>query len=161
MTFPTGTTIPVNNLNSPSSDPSLARADLLQAVQVINQIIASANLANGVLVLNASGKVTAARLPNILSVTGDLSLSPSTGVINVNRVLRLQNTYVSDLGTAAVGTETPTAGDLVYLVDGDAGQPCVGCYDGTVWRVLRLMTQVGDVGAVLTATATLSAEADA
>ena len=161
MTFPTGTTIPINNLNSPNSDPSLARVDLLQAVQALNQLIASANLASGVLILNGSGQVTAARLPNALTVTGDLSLSPTTGVINVNRVLRLQNTYVADLGTAAVGTETPTAGDLIYLVDGDAGQPCIGCYDGTNWRVVRLMTQVGDVGAALTSTATLAAEADA
>jgi hypothetical protein len=161
MTFPLSTTIPTSNLNSPDSDPSLARVDLLQAVQLLNQIIASANGNNGVLVLNGLGKISAARLPGSLAVTGDISLQPSTGVININRVLRLQNTFTTDLGTAATGTTSPSAGDLVFLVDGDAGQPCIGCYDGSQWRVIRLMTQVGDVGAALSATATLTAEADA
>ena len=158
MTFPLSTTIPTSNLNSPDSDPSLARVDLLQAVQLLNQIIASANSNNGVLVLNSLGIIAASRLPGNLTITGDISLQPSTGVINVNRVLRLQNTFTTDLGTAATGTTAPSAGDLVFLVDGDAGQPCIGCYDGANWRVIRFMTQVGDVGADLTVTATVVAE---
>ena len=161
MTFPLSTTIPTSNLNSPDSDPSLARVDLLQAVQLLNQIIASANAVNGVLVLNGLAKINASSLPGNLTITGDISLQPSTGVININRVLRLQNTFTTDLGTAATGTTSPSAGDLVYLVDGDAGQPCIGCYDGTRWRVVRFMTQVGDVGANLTASTALVAEADA
>lgn len=159
MTFPLGTTIPENNLNSPSSDPSLARVDLLQTVQVLNQIIASANLANGVLTLNGTGKITVSRLPSTLSLDGNIQLQPTTGIVSLNRVLRLQNTYTADLGTAAVGTESPTAGDVIYLVDGDAGQPCIGCYDGTAWRVVRLMTTVGDVGAAFTVSTTMTATA--
>jgi hypothetical protein len=48
---------------------------------------------------------------------------------------------------------------MAYLTDGDAGQPCLSVYDGTVWRVVRLMTQAGDVGAALTSAFALTATA--
>ena len=79
-------------------------------------------------------------------------MTPSTGVVTLNRVLRLTQTVTADLGTAT-GTSSPVAGDLIYLTGGDAGQPCLGVYDGSAWKVVRLMTRVGDVGAALTATA--------
>jgi len=160
MTFPTGTVISTANLDSPDDDPSLARADLYAAVQALNQLIASQNIASGVLVLDGSGKVAGAYLPGTYAVTGGITLQPSSGVVSLQRVLRLQQTVVEDLGTVT-GTASPSAGDLVFLTNGDAGQPCLACYDGTKWCVVRLMTQAGSVGATLTATATLTAEADA
>jgi hypothetical protein len=160
MTFPTGQQIPTTNLDSPDDDPSLARADLYDLVLAVNRIIASANAAQGVVVLDGSAKVPTANLSGYLSVTGDIELRPSTGVVNVTSVLRLAQLNVFQLGTQP-GTTSSTAGDLVYLLDGDAGQPCIGVYDGTNWRVVRLMTQVGDVGGTLTAAFTLTATADA
>jgi hypothetical protein len=62
------------------------------------------------------------------------------------------------LGSMA-GTASPTAGDVVYLTDGDAGRPCIAVYDGTNWRTVRLGTRVGDVGAAITATSSLTATA--
>lgn len=159
MTFPTGTVIPTTNVASPDSDPSQARADFFALITAFNQLIASANLADGVVLLNGSGRVPVSNLPSTWSVTGDLALQPTSGLVSISNVLRLYQTYTSDLGST-LGTETPVAGDVVYLVDGDAGQPCIGCYDGTDWRVVRFMTQVGDVGAALAATATLVAEVD-
>ena len=158
MTFPTGTSISTANLDSPDDDPSLARADLYNLVTAVNQLIASANIASGVLVLDGSGKIGVSYLPSTFSQSGTLSLQPSAAIVSVNRVLRLSQTVSADLGFAT-GTTSPTAGDMVYLTDGDAGQPCVGVYDGSAWRVVRLMTQVGSVGAAITATATLTAAA--
>jgi hypothetical protein len=159
MTFPTGTQIPTTNLDSSDDDPSLARADLYNLVVAVNQLIASQNLASGVAVLDGTAKIAISNLPSSFTQSGTLALQPGAGIVSVNRVLRLSQTYTADLGSAT-GTTSPVAGDLCYLVDGDAGQPCVGAYDGSVWRVLRLMTQVGSVGATLTASSTFTAAAD-
>lgn len=159
MTFPTGTTIPTTNLASGSSDPSLARADLYDLVVAVNAIIAGYNAAQGVLVLNSSGTVSTAYLPPTIAVTGNIALQPSTGIVSVQSALRLSQIVTADLGTQT-GTTSPSAGDLVYLTDGDAGRPCLSVYDGSKWRIVRLATEVGDVGASITATATLTAEAD-
>jgi hypothetical protein len=156
MTFPTGTTIPTTNLDSPDDDPSLARSDLYNLVLTFNQLVASANLAQGVSVLDATAKVPSANLPSTQTYSGNLVLVPDTKIVNIRYVLRLQPQATADLSLL-----TPAAGDLTFLSDGDAGSPCLGCYDGTNWKVIRLMTQVGDVGAALTTTATLSATADA
>lgn len=160
MTFPTGTVISTANLDSPDDDPSLARADLYAAVVALNQLIASVNAADGVLALNGSAKIPSVHLPGTYTVTGGITLQPSSGVVTLQRVLRLQAIVTADLGTTT-GTTSPSAGDLVFLTDGDAGSPCLACYDGTAWKVVRLMTQAGSVGAALTATSTLVAEADA
>lgn len=160
MTFPTGTVISTANLDSPDDDPSLARADLYAAVVALNQLIASVNAASGVLSLDGSAKIPAIHLPGTYAVTGGVTLQPSNGIVTLQRVLRLQAIVTADLGTAT-GTASPSAGDLIFLTDGDAGSPCLACYDGTKWCVVRLMTQAGSVGATLTATATLTAEADA
>ena len=159
MTFPTGTTISTLNLDSPDDDPSQARVDLLSAVQALNSIIASENAAYGVLVLDSSGKIGVSYLPSTLQPTGTLTLQPTAGVVSIRNALRLYPTVTADLGVA-LGTTSPSAGDLVYLTDGDAGRPCLGAYTGTAWKVIRLATTVGDVGAAITATATLVAEAD-
>lgn len=160
MTFPTGIVIPTTNVASPDSDPSQARVDIYNLIIAVNQLIASVNAAEGVVVLNGSGQLPVSVIPGNLSMSGDLTLQPGSGIVNINNVMRLAQLFTADLGSV-LGTDAPTAGDTVYLVDGDAGQPCLGCYDGTKWRIVRLMTQVGDVGADLTAEFTLTAEADA
>jgi len=159
MTFPVGTVISTANLDSTDDDPSLARVDLYNAVVALNQLIASVNAANGVLSLDGSAKVPASNLPSTFSATGNQVISPSTGVVSIQKVLRLAQIVTADLGTA-LGTTSPSAGDICYLTDGDAGTPCVAVYDGTKWRVIRMMTQVGSVAAAITATVTLSATAD-
>ena len=156
MTFPTGVTISTDNLDSPDDDPSLARADLLSLVQTVNQLIDSENSTNGVLTLDSNGRISTTYLPSTVTVTGNLQLQPSTKIVNVRDVLRLQQRYTADNSQLT----TSSAGDMIYLVDGDAGTPCLGVYDGTVWRVVRFMTQVGAVGAALASTFTMAAEAD-
>lgn len=159
MTFPTGTTISTSNLDSPSKNPSLARADLYSLVVAFNQLVASANIANGVLVLNASSQVPSANLPSNYTIDGSLTLNPASAITNMSNVLRLQQLAVADLGVT-VGTTSAVAGDVTYLTDGDAGSACLAVYDGSNWRVVRLMTTVGDVGATVSAAFALTCSAD-
>lgn len=159
MTFPTGTTISTLNVDSPDDDPSLARVDIYQLILTVNAIVASANSAQGVALLDGLGRIPGSRLPGTFSPSGIMQFQPGAGVVNINNVLRLAQLYTVDLGLVN-GTQDPTVGDLIFLQDGDAGEPCLSCYDGSKWRIVRLMTEVGDVGGVLTAVSTLTAEAD-
>lgn len=160
MTFPTGQSVATTNLSSSSADPSLAREDLYNLVTLFNQLVASANGTQGVLVLDAGGKVSSSYLPGTYATaSGGINLQPNSGVVSLQKVLRLSQIYTADLGYTT-GTTSPAAGDLCYLVDGDAGQPCLGAYDGTKWRIVRFATEVGDVGAEITATFALAADAD-
>lgn len=159
MTFPTGTSIETTNLASDASNPSLAREDLLSLVNAVNQLIASANSNSGVLVLNASGKIASAQMPGTINPTGNILLAPTGGGVSIENVLRLTQILTAELGTLTP-TDAPQAGDLVYLTDGDAGNPCLGVYNGTEWRIVRFATSVGGATATISATATLSATAD-
>ncbi len=159
MTFPSGQQINTTNVDSPDDDPSLARVDILSLMTSFNELVASENTALGVLVLNGSGKINNAYLPGTLTPVGGMTLQPSTGVINIRNVIRLFQINTEDLG-GALGTTSPSAGDMCYLIDGDAGQPCLSLYDGTNWRIVRLSTTVGTVGGTLTATSSLTATAD-
>ena len=159
MTFPTGTTISTANVDSPDDDPSLARSDIQSAFVALNAVIASANTALGVLLLDSSGLIPGSVMPaSYTTSTGSISLQPANGVVNLNKVLRLTQIVTADLGTVT-GTTAPSAGDLVFLTNGDAGSPCLAVYDGSAWRVVRLMTTVGDVGAALTSAFTITATA--
>jgi hypothetical protein len=153
MTFPTGTVIPTTNVASADSDPSQARADIYNLIVAFNQLVASVNAASGVAVLDGSGLIANSSLPTTLSPSGNYTITPSTKIVNINDVLRLAQRYTADMSQLS----TATAGDLIYLVDGDLGNPCLAVYSGSSWRVVRLMTQVGNVGATLTARATLTA----
>jgi hypothetical protein len=158
MTFPTGTVISTANVASSTSNPSLARADIYDLITAVNSIIASYNEAQGVLVLSGTGKVSSEYLPANIVVTGNLQLQPTTGVVNIQNVLRLAQINTVSLGSLS-GTASPTAGDMVYLLDGDRGNPCLGVYNGTAWKIVRLATTVGSAGAAITARVTLTATA--
>ena len=160
MAFPSGTQINTTNVDSADDDPSLARVDIYNLILAFNQLVSSENSASGVCVLNASGKITASQLPaNYTTTSGQLQLFPANAIVNIRNVLRLTQINADDLGSA-LGTTAPAAGDLAYLTNGDAGQPCLACYDGSNWRIVRFATQVGSAGAALESTATLSATAD-
>jgi len=154
MAFPSGTNIDTANLQ-PTSDPSQARADLLALIETFNQLINSENGANGVLTLNASGKVQGNQIPGTLAPTGNMVLAPEGGAVTIESVLRL-----TQLLTVELDNLTSSAGDVVYLTDGDAGSPCLGVYDGSNWRVVRFATTVGDTGGAFTSAFALSATAD-
>jgi hypothetical protein len=135
MSFPTGTTITTANLDSATDDPSLARADLLSAVQALNSIIASENTASGVLVLTGSGKIPSGLLPSSITLgSGVQIINPTDQVVNIRNFLRLQpqdTTDVENFADAALG-------DVAFCSDGDSGSPCLAVYDGTDWLRVSL-----------------------
>lgn len=131
MTFPT-TPIPTTNLDSDADDPSLARVDLLQAVETLNTIMDEANTAFGVCVLGTGGFVNQSQIPDTFVPAADLSLSPTTGRINVNYLLRMSNIPKSSL----VLQTDMVAGDIVVCSDADAGSPAICFYTGTAWKYL-------------------------
>lgn len=157
MTFPTSA-IPTTNLDSGTDDPSLARADLLLAVEHINTIVSEANTANGVCVLDGSGKVASTRLPSTYSPSENLTLAPTTGVVKIEDVLRLQQ-----LTTDQVLLLTDSSsGDVVFVSDGDAGDPCLAVYANSQWNVLKFNqgTIAKDTQATFTVTSSITAIPD-
>lgn len=134
MAFP-ASQITTTNLESGSSDPSQARADLLAAVEALNTVIDGAGSAEGVALLNINGQISSTQIPNSIAPTsGVLTLAPSSGKVKIQDVLRLQILSVDDIE----GLESNAEGDIVYCSNGDAGDPCLAVYNGTDWLRLSL-----------------------
>lgn len=131
MTFPSST-INTTNLDAATDDPSLARADLYNAVVALNSIISEADIAGGVALLNGSGEYDSAKMPTTLSVTGTQTISPTSGKVSIQDVLRL-----SQLPTSSINALTGNQlGDIVISTDANAGNAAICFYDGTNWRYM-------------------------
>lgn len=133
MAFPT-TQVTTTNLDSGTDDPSLAREDLLDAVQKLNTIISEGGAANGVALLSSSGKLGATQMPAQITATGTQVINPTNGVVNIQDVLRL-----SPLTSTELNALTSVAGDFAYCSSGSdsSGEPCLAFYDGTNWRAIE------------------------
>jgi hypothetical protein len=140
MAFPTAT-VSTTNLDSATDDPSLARADLLDAVEKLNTIIDEGGEAGGVAILDGSGYVPNAQInPQISSASGDITLAPNSGVVNVQNILR-----ITQLPTATILSFTGNvSGDMAMCsnVGNIANNPGIAIYNGTAWRGLPLTANV-------------------
>ena len=134
MTFPTGQVIPTTNLSASTAKPSDARADLLTAVETINTIVADAGSAYGVVVLDGSGQVDSSQLPSQYAPNDDLVLAPTTSIVKIQDILRLQQLTKANI-LAITGS---VVGDVVMATDAAAGDPAVCFFDGTNWKYLAL-----------------------
>lgn len=135
MTFPTGQVITTSNLSSASAKPSDARADLLLAVETINTIVADADGPYGVPILDSIGQIQSDQLPAQYAPSDDLVLSPTTGIVKIQDVLRLQILPKADV-LALTGS---AIGDMVLAADDLTGaNPKIAFYDGTNWKYLAL-----------------------
>ena len=132
MAFPTGTSINTSHLDSGTDDPSLARADIYNTVVAVNNIIASADTAYGVALLDSGAKYDGTKLPSTISVTGTQTLSPSTGIVNIQDVLRLTAQTSADIDDLA----SPLLGDIAISSDADSGNAAVCFYTGSAWKYL-------------------------
>lgn len=152
MSFPTSQ-VSTNNLDNSADDPSLARADLLLAVQNLNTIVTGAGQANGVALLNGSSELASNHLPSTYSPTTNLVLSPATGVVKIEDVLRLQPLTVDDVQAL----QDSANGDCVFVTDGDAGDPCLAVYGNSQWNVIpfNFGTISKDTQAALSSVATI------
>lgn len=134
MAFPT-TQITTTNLDDASDDPSLAREDLLDAVQKLNTIIDEGGSANGVALLGSSGKLKATQMPGSITATGTQIINPTGGVVHIQDILRLTPKTDTELNALS-----SVAGDFAYCSSGtdSSGEPCLAFYDGTNWRAITL-----------------------
>lgn len=137
MAFP-NVDIVTTNLDSDSDSPAAARVQILQAVQALNIIIAGAGVADGVALLNSGGSIPGSQIPSSIAPTGILTLAPTDGFVKIEDVLRLQ-IFTTDQLEAVVST---AAGDLAFVSDGDAGDPCIAVNDGTDWLRISLGTAI-------------------
>jgi hypothetical protein len=136
MAFPTGTSINTTNLDSGTDDPSLARADIYNAVVALNNIIASADTADGVALLNASNKYDSTKFPTTIAVTGTQTIAPTSGVVNIQDVLRLTALPATSISALA----SPQLGDIAISTNAAGGNPAFCVYTGSAWRYLAMST---------------------
>lgn len=155
MTFPTAQ-ISTANLDSASDSPASARSDLLQTVQTLNTIVAEANSAGGVALLDGSGLYSATKMPTSITASGVQVINPTGSVVNVRDFLRITVQSTADIKLFA----TPAQGDIAYSSDGDAGSSCLCVYDGAEWRVIRFGTSIGDAPAALSSEFTVYCDAE-
>jgi len=138
MTFPS-IQINTTNLDSDTDSPASARVDLLDAVQKVNLIIADGGVANGVCILNGSAQVPASQLPATISPTGNLTLAPTTNIVNIQDILRLTAQYKSDV--LAISTATLATGDIAVVRD-TPGVASIAFFNGVAWKYISSSTFV-------------------
>jgi hypothetical protein len=136
MSFPTGSQVSTQHLDSSSDDPSQARADLLQAVGNLNTIVAGAGSANGVALLDANGQLPGTQVPANIETATNINLIPATRIVKIDAVLRLQPVSVDEL----LSIQNVTAGDCAYVEDGDSGAPCLAVFAQSQWNVIPFST---------------------
>jgi len=140
MTFPTAT-VSTSNLDSATDDPSAARADLLDAVQKLNTIITDGGVASGVAILDGSGYLPTAQIPPTISTTSaDITLAPSSGIVNIQNILRLTQFPTSVI----LSFTSNVSGDMVMCsnVGNIASNPGVAFYNGSAWKGLPFNANV-------------------
>ena len=138
MTFPTAN-VSIANLDSATDDPSLARADLLDAVQKLNLIMHEAGTAAGVALLDGSARLPTANMQETIT-TDTLTLSPSDGIVSIQNRLRITEFPRSTI-LAFTGNLT---GDMVMCsnVGNIANNPGIAFYSGNAWVGLPFTANV-------------------
>lgn len=137
MSFPSPSTqIATTHLDSGSDDPSLARADLLQAVTTLNEIVAGQNAADGVAILDSQGAIPYNRLPQSIawSGVGNQIISPTSGIVEIQDIVRLTPLLKAQL--QSISTTTLTAGCIAYCSDVSTGTAGVVVWTGSVWNTM-------------------------
>lgn len=135
MTFPT-TPIPTTNLDSSAADPSLARADLLQAVESLNTIMSEVNQALGVALLTSDGKLDGTKFPDSQYTDGQCTITAGNNIISLQSLVRLQRMPKDVL----LAQTSMIDGDIVLCTDADGGNLALCIYDGHTshWKYLPM-----------------------
>jgi hypothetical protein len=135
MTFPI-TPIPTTHLDSAADDPSQARADILQAIQSLNTIMAEVNQAYGVALLGSTGKYDGTKFPDSQYTDGQCTITAGSNVISLQSLIRLQRIPKAVLLTLTNMID----GDIVLSTDADGGNLALCIYDetNTEWKYLPM-----------------------
>lgn len=137
MAFPTSQ-VNTTNLDDATDDPNLARVDLLDAVTKLNTIIDEAGDASGVCLLDSNGRVPSTQIPVLLSPTSTIQLAPSTGIVNIQDIVRITAQPKADL--LALSTSTLTMGDVAIVSDAGGNLPTIAFFNGTQWKYISTST---------------------
>lgn len=137
MAFPTSQ-IDTTNLDDATDDPNLARVDLLDAVTKLNTIIDEAGDPSGVCLLDSNGRVPSTQVPTVFSPTTTLQLAPSTGIVNIQDIVRLTAQPKADV--LALSTATLTMGDIAVVSDAGGSLPTIAFFNGTAWKYISTST---------------------
>jgi len=130
MAFPTGA-VTTDNLDNVSDSPASARADLLLAVQKLNDIIASYDSADGIAALDSGGLIVNTKLPTALvSASGNITLTPASKITKLSNILELTPQTVTQLNAQSGLVE----GQVAYCSNGAAGSKCLAVYNGSAWK---------------------------
>lgn len=115
MAFPTGS-VSTDNLDAATDSPASARADLLDAVQKLNDVISSYDSADGIAALDSSGLIANTKIPaTLVSSTGNVTVTPSSNIVKINNFLELTPTPYASLPAS------PNNGQIAFLsTDGGA-----------------------------------------
>jgi hypothetical protein len=139
MSFPASTTqVSTDNLDSGADNPSLARVDLLQSVQLLNEIIDGQNDENGVAVLDGSGLIPSSRLPQTIAYSGggNQYISPANSVVEIQSVLRLAP--LLKVQVEAINTATVELGSIAFCSNVTTGTAALVVWNGSVWKQIAL-----------------------
>jgi len=132
--------ISTTNLDAGTDNPASARADLKAALDEITNLINGRNQASGVAGIDANSKIANTQLPDtiISSSSTALTITPNTGAVNINSVIKLNpqtraQLYArSDLADGMVGMAS----------NGDSTVDTPVYYAGGVWRFFSDNTEV-------------------
>lgn len=133
MAWPTNSSnIDTSNLDAGTKNPASARANLKTALDELANVIDGRNQASGVAGLDSSSKISNTQLPDtiISSASTALTITPNTGLLNVNSVMKLNPQSRSDLYA-----RTDLADGMIAIAsDGDSTMDTPVFYAGGVWR---------------------------
>ncbi len=133
MAWPTNdSNIDTSNLDAGTANPASARPNLKTALDEIKNIINGRNEASGVAGIDASSKISNAQLPDTIvsSSSTDLTLTPTTGTVNINSVLQM-----NPQSRSALYARSDLADGMIAMAsDGDSTVDTPVYYAGGVWR---------------------------
>lgn len=108
------TVLSKTHLDQGSDDPSQARAELVTLLDMVNDILSSRGVANGLADLNASGLIPSSRLT---SSVGDTELK--TNAVTTDKVQDGAINFYKMKATITSNTSAPTggtSGDMHFIV---------------------------------------------
>lgn len=147
MSWGNSTNVSTTNLDNGTDSPASARADIKAAFDELSAVIDGRNTANGVPGLDGNSKITASQLPNTLTSDSstDLTLSPSSERVSIDKVLKLTPQTVAELNARTDIQQ----GDIAFCSNGDSGTECIAVAVGEddsagnpVWKVVSIGSEI-------------------
>jgi hypothetical protein len=138
MTFPVSSTqVSTDNLDAGTDNPSLARADIYQAVTLLNEIIAGQGDIGGVAILDGNGKVPSNKLPQTIALSGTdpQTIAPTSGVVEINKLLRLVPQTTAQI--QAITSATLSSGSIGFCSDITTTTSGLVVWDGSIWKKIN------------------------